>query len=259
MKMIEPYSPTPRAKAREPGEHRRDQRRQHHPGQGPEPGGAQGGGGLLDLLVDLGDQRLHGSHREGQPDEHHGDEDPHRRIGRLDTEPGERRAEQTVRRIERGQRDAGHRGRQREGQIHGRIHELAAREAVAGQNPGDQEAEDRGGERRDRRHAEAQPQGAGNARIGGDVPDPRDPEAGRLGDKPGERQQHDEPEAGQRVAEAEPEARDHARTAEGAFATRRLDHDSRLSGRPGSTGRTGRRRRSSASGSRPRSPACPRS
>ena len=48
----------------------------------------------------------------------------------------ERRAEPPVRRIERGQRDAGHRRRQRERQIDQRVDDPAARKLVADEHPG---------------------------------------------------------------------------------------------------------------------------
>ena len=56
-----------------------------------------------------------------------------------------------VRRVDRGQRDAGDRGRQRERQIDEGVEQLPAGEAVAHQHPGDDQAEDgvdRGGEER---------------------------------------------------------------------------------------------------------------
>ncbi len=66
------------------------------------------------------------------------------------------RAEGAVRGIERGQRDARHRRRQREGQIDGRVEEPRAGKAVAHQHPGKRDAEDEVEERGEQRQPEGQ-------------------------------------------------------------------------------------------------------
>ncbi len=68
-------------------------------------------------------------------------------VGDLDAERGERRAEPAVRRIERGERDAGDRGRQREGQIDQRV------ERAGGRGSGSAPASRRRSRRRRRRSA----------------------------------------------------------------------------------------------------------
>ena len=79
----------------------------------------------------------------GQADEGERDRDAERRVGDLDAERLEQPPDPAVLREQRGQRDAGDRGRQREGQVDERVDEAAAREAVAHQHPGDDEAEAR--------------------------------------------------------------------------------------------------------------------
>ena len=76
---------------------------------------------------------------------------PSRRIGDLDAERREQAADPAVRRVERGQRDAGDGGRQREGKIDEGVEQAPAGKAVADQHPGDDHAEDgvdRGGDQR---------------------------------------------------------------------------------------------------------------
>ena len=64
---------------------------------------------------------------------------------------------QPLLRIERGQRDAGHRGRQRERQVDQRVDDALAGERVAHQHPGDEQPEDRVEQRRGERGAEGEP------------------------------------------------------------------------------------------------------
>ena len=111
--------------------------------------GAEGGGGLLDLAVDLGDDRLDGAHHEGQADEDEGDPDAERGVGDLDPERREELPEGAVRGVEGGERDAGDRRRQREGEIHGRVDQAAAGEVVAHQDPGERQPEGEVEERRE--------------------------------------------------------------------------------------------------------------
>ena len=130
MKITEPYSPTARAKASaKPVRMRRQQRRQHHAEHGLAAAGAERRRGLLDLAVELLEHRLHGAHHERQADEDQRDDDADRRVGDLDAERLEQAADPAVRRVERGQRDAGDGGRQREGQIDEGVEQAAAGKA----------------------------------------------------------------------------------------------------------------------------------
>ena len=70
---------------------------------------------MLDLQILQ--HRLHSAHDEGQADEGERDDDAERRVGDLDAERIEQAADPAVGRIERGERDARHRRRQRERQI----------------------------------------------------------------------------------------------------------------------------------------------
>ena len=130
MKITEPYSPTPRAKAsakpvRSAGAEAGRMTRE----DGLQAVGAERGGGFLDLAVDLLHDRLHGAHHERQADEDQRDDDAERRVGDLDAERRQQRAEPAVRRVERGERDAGHRGGQRERQVDHGVDDAPAGEA----------------------------------------------------------------------------------------------------------------------------------
>ena len=142
MKMTEPYSPTARAKAsaKPVTMRRRQARQQHRAVNGLEAAGAERRRRLLDLAVDLFHHRLHGAHDEGQADEDQRDDDAERRIGDLDAERHQQMADPAFRRVERGQRDAGDRGRQRERQVDHGVDDAAAGKAVAHQHPGDDES-----------------------------------------------------------------------------------------------------------------------
>ncbi len=94
MKMIEPYSPTARAKASAKpvsiaGISDGRITRQHR----VPAVGAQARRRLLDFGVEIDQHRLHRAHHERQADEHHRHEDAERREGDLDAEFGKRRAE----------------------------------------------------------------------------------------------------------------------------------------------------------------------
>ena len=134
----------------------------------------------------------------------------------------EQRADPAVRRVERGERDAGDRGRQREGQVDQGVDELRPGKAVAHQHPGDEQAEDAS---RPAPRANETPKLSRSAlATRGSVATrqmPAEPEARRPRDQRGERQQHDQAEVEQRVAERQPEARDDARLSEGPLRTRR--------------------------------------
>ena len=72
--------------------------------------------------------------------------------------------------VERGERDAGDRGGQREGQVDERVHDPPAGEAVAHEHPGHDEAEDGVDERGGERRAEGEPVGGEHAGRGRRVP-----------------------------------------------------------------------------------------
>ena len=109
--------------------------------------------------------RLHRAHDERQADEDQRDDDAERRVGDLEPEPARGSAPSSrCRRIERGQRDAGDRGRQREGQVDQRVEQPPAGEAVAHQHPGDEQAEDAVDQRGERRRRRRLSRSAASAR-----------------------------------------------------------------------------------------------
>src|SRR5690554_6746250 len=65
----------PRERQREPGEQGRQQLGQHHPAQRGQARRAERGRGLLLVVAERFEDRLHRAHRERQPDEDHGDDD----------------------------------------------------------------------------------------------------------------------------------------------------------------------------------------
>ena len=143
MKMTEPYSPSRASEGqREAGEQRRQDRRQDHPRERLEGAGAQRRRRLFDLGVEVLQHRLHRAHDERQADEDQCHHDAERGVRDLDAERLQQAAEPAVAGPDRGQRDAGDRGRQRERQVDQRVDQPLAGEAVAHQHPGDDQAED---------------------------------------------------------------------------------------------------------------------
>ncbi len=206
MKMTEPYSPTPRAKARaKPVTSAGATAGRTTRTKVCQPPGAEAGGGLLDVAAEVGEDRLDGADDERQADEGQRDDDAGRREGDLDRQ---QRSDPPGRRIERGQRDAGDRGRQRERQVDERRHDAPARKRIAHQHPGDEQAEDAVDRRRRRRRAEAQPVGGERAaRQGdGDILVPAQP--GGLEEDRRQRDQDDDAQVKDRDAERQAEARD---------------------------------------------------
>ena len=84
--MTEPYSIYSACKGeREPGHHRGNERRKHHPAQDVPARGAEQGARLLSLAVEILQYRLHRPHDEWQPDEGERHQDPEGREGDLNT------------------------------------------------------------------------------------------------------------------------------------------------------------------------------
>ena len=105
---IEPYSPSARAKdSAAPESSAGQDRRQDDPPERRQRAGAERGGRLLDVAVEVGQHRLHGAHRERQRDEQQRDEDAAPRADEVD-------ADRAVAAVERQQHQAGHDRRQRE-------------------------------------------------------------------------------------------------------------------------------------------------
>jgi hypothetical protein len=99
---------------------------------------------------------------------------------------------------------------QGEGQVHRRVERSAAGEGVAHQHPGDEGAQNRVHRRGDEGEPEGELEGRGDPRLRGDRPQSSKPEARRLEGERGKRDQDDEAEVGERVAEGEGKARQDA-------------------------------------------------
>ena len=216
MKITEPYSPTARAKASvKPVSSAGSDGRQDDAPEHVEAPGAQGLGRLLQVALHLQQRRLHGAHREGHADQGEGERHADPGVGDLDAERLEVAADPAVLREHRGEGDARDRRGQRERHVDERIDELAPRELVAHQRPGDDEAEH---EVDARRPAARRRRTAGRSRARArSRPCARSRssacERGRQ-HQGRQRQQHDGAQEDGREAEGEPEARQDARLAE---------------------------------------------
>ena len=143
MNITEPYSPTPRANASAKPVRM----------AGARPGSkhavnrlparcAERRRGLLHLAVDLLHHRLHRAHDEGQSDENQRNYDADGGKGDLHAKQFEELADPAVRRVKRGERDAGDGGGEREGKVYHRVQNALAGKIIAHQHPGDDDAED---------------------------------------------------------------------------------------------------------------------
>ena len=216
MKITEPYSPTARAKASvKPVRSAGSDGRQDDAPEYVEAAGAEGLGRLLQVALHLQQRRLHGAHRKGHADQGERERHADPGVGHLDAERLEVAADPAVLREHRGEGDARDRRRQRERHVDERIDQLAPRELVAHQRPGDDEAEhqvDGGGQERG---AEGQPVGAERARAEHRVHRSRSSASEvAVTDQGRQRQQHDGAQEDGREAEGEPEARQVARLPE---------------------------------------------
>src|SRR4029077_10195902 len=93
--------------------------------------GAKRGGRFLELAVELLEHRLHGAYHERQTDEDEGYGNAGRGVGALHPGGREPLPDPAVRRVKRGERDAGNRGRQREGKVDKGVEQAAPGKAVA--------------------------------------------------------------------------------------------------------------------------------
>ena len=92
------------------GQHRGQHAREDDPAQHLAPRRAEGGGGVLGLRIELGQHRLDAAHAEGQRHEEQRGGDAEAGAGQVDVQ-------RAVDAVEREQRQAGHDGGQREGQV----------------------------------------------------------------------------------------------------------------------------------------------
>ena len=142
MKITDPYSPMARAKARvKPVSNAgssggRMTRARMWKRLAPRSAAASSCSALA-----IPQHRLDGPHDERQADEHERHQDAERREGDAEIRGAARgRPIQPVRRVKRGQGDAGDRGRQPERQVDERIDETPPGKPVAHQHPGDEDS-----------------------------------------------------------------------------------------------------------------------
>ena len=165
---------------------------------------------LLELDLEILQHRLHGPHHERQADEHQGDENAERRERDLHAERREQRADPAVLGEERGQRDAGDRGRQCERDVDDGVEDAPPRERVTHQGPRHHGTEHEIDRRRHERQAEAQPQRVEDAAAGHDGEELGEAEFGALEEQSAQRDQDEDGQPAQGDAEREAEARNHA-------------------------------------------------
>ena len=143
MRTIEPNSPTARAKASPaPASTDGSTLGRIDAAEHLAPGGAERGGGVLDFGIELGQHRLDAAHAEGQGHEEQRGADAEAGAGQVDVEGA-------VDPVQREQRQAGHDGRQREGQVDEGAQQSLAAEVVAHEHEGDGQARDRVDHRHD--------------------------------------------------------------------------------------------------------------
>ena len=213
-------------------------------------------GGLLDLGIEVAQDRLHGAHDERQADEGERHDHAERRVGDLDPERLEPAADPAVVGVDRGERDAGDRGGQRERQVDQRVDQPPAREPVALQHPGHA-----GGRRQvDRGRGDRRPEAQAVTRraCAAPRPSPRTRPAEQLRglqEHRGQRDQDHEPQVEEREAERQAEARQTLpRPRASVAAWRQVGHSAATMSlyRPaGRSGRTCRRPRSASSAPSP--------
>ena len=190
----------------ETGEPRGQQRRHEDVAEHLQRLGAQAGGGFFDFPGDIGQYRLHRAHHEWQRDKGQRQGDAQRGVGDLEAQVGGELADETIRRVQRGQCDTGDGGGQGEGQVDHRIDDLAAGEGVAHQHPGQQCADHAVDQRGVQRGAETQFQRSQHARGGDDVPELIPGKLSGVYKHRREGDEYDQAEVHHGVAQRQPEA-----------------------------------------------------
>ncbi len=209
MKMTEPYSPTPRAKAS--AKPVRMAARQQNAGDGLETVRAERCRHLLHLPVDLLHHRLHGADDEGQTDEDQRDDDTGRRERNLDAIGLKQRTDPAAIGVKRRQRNARDRRWKRKGKVHDGIHEAATGKAVTCENPGDDDAEDHIDQCGEECRAKTDAQRIQRTAIRGNRNEICKTEFRRGPDKAAKRNKNDEKQIGDGVTKRQAEARYDAR------------------------------------------------
>ena len=167
---------------------------------------AEAGRGFFHFTRDIGEHRLEGAHHEGQGHEGQCQGDAQRTVGDLEAQVGSELADRSVRRVQRGEGNACHRGRQGEGQVDHRLDDLAAGEAIAHQHPGQQRADDAVEHGGSEGGAEAQLERRQYAWRADNGDELRPGEFGGLEKQRTQGNQHQQAEVHQGVAQRQPEA-----------------------------------------------------
>src|SRR5262245_4079576 len=194
----------------ETGDERRQEIRDDDPAERLPPTRPEDHGRLFRLLVEGLEHRLDGSNDERKPGEHQDQHDPEFRVSPFDAERDQEPAKPPVRDVQRREHHPGHGCRQGERQVHQRVDHPLERELVAHQRPRDDQPEDDvdrgrlqgGGERRRVRGPRpVRPDGG---------PELREAERRRLQEAGPERDQDQNAQVENRVAQAQREPGQHA-------------------------------------------------
>jgi len=161
---------------------------------------------FFDFTRDIGQYRLYRTYHEWKRNECQREGDTQGGVGDLEAQIRRQLANPAVRRVEGSQRDAGYGGRQGEGQVDHRIDDLAPREGIAHQHPGEQRADDAVDDRGIERSAEAQLQRRQHSRRGDDCPELIPGELRGVHEHRRQWNEHNQAEVHQGVAQRQPEA-----------------------------------------------------
>ena len=152
-------------------------------------GSTEGGGGILDLCIELGQDRLDAAHAEGERHEQQCGADAEAGAGQVDVE-GAAGA------VEREQGQPGHDGRQREGEIDDGAHDRLAPEVVTNEHPCDGEPGDGVDEGDDQRGTEGELERRHRLGLGDGRPEAAPAPAEGVREQRGDREEDQQREVG---------------------------------------------------------------
>ena len=171
---------------------------------------AQAGCSLFQLLLEVFEHWLHGTHHKRQADKDQRNGDALGVVGHLNAQRLEVLTNPAIARIQRRQGNTSHCRRQGKGQIDQRIHHLLAGELIAHQHPRDQHAKHHIHTGRDEGHGEGQLIRRHHGRRRDCIPEllPGQAEAG--GQQGHQRDEHDNAQIKDGVAQRQPETGQHS-------------------------------------------------
>ena len=213
------FANRPRKRHRKTGQQRRRNMRKKHPGENLQARSAQRGGGFFKFFFSVFQHRLHRAHHERQADKNQCDHDASRCERELDPQRLQVLPDPAIAGQQRRQRNAGDGGRQRKRQINQRINKLLAGKFVAHQHPGQQQTKHQVHQRSDQRRAKGELVRRQHARRCDGHPELVKRHCKRLEEQRRYRNQHDQGEVQQRVAQRQPESGQHA--SRGSFLANR--------------------------------------